>query len=251
MNEAYAPSPGVGSRFSAKLRELSDRADARAVELSARPGTVLAAVLAISLGLPLLGVPLGMLVRDDPPAYFREGMPGTWLSFAVLLAIAVAARAAFRRESGAPHWHASFWGLSAGIFALLAAVEIGQPTIFLGRWLEDTLGVVAPFEIINVDAALLVLLLTIVAIVLARRALVLLRHPAAAGLLVVGACFGFGSQVLDSFWAVSDAEFIAEESLKALAGAFVLTGYLVALRGVLRERGTIPPDRDDQRLGDA
>ncbi len=240
MGEAIAPTPGFGSRASSRVRELSARADARAVELSARPGAVLGGLLAVSVGLPLIGVPLGELVRDDPPAYFREGMPGTWLSFAILLAAAVVARAAFRREPGSPRWHASFWGLSAGIFALLAVVEIGQPTIYLGRWLETTVGAVAPFEIVNVDAALLIMLLAVVALVLARRALVLLHHPAAAVLLLVGAGLGVGSQVLDSFWKVSSAEFIAEESLKALAGPFVVAGYLVALRSIVRVHGSDP-----------
>jgi hypothetical protein len=242
MREAYAPSPPVGSRLASKLRELSARADARAVELSARPGAVLGALLALSAGLPLIGVPLGELVRDDPPAYFREGMPGTWLSFAILLAAAVVARASFRRESGSPRWYSSFWGLSAGIFALLAAVEIGQPTIYLGRWLESAVGAVAPFEIVNVDAALLIMLLVVIALVLARRALVLLQHPVAAGLLIVGAALGVGSQTVDSFWVVSETLFIVEEGLKALAGPFVLAGYLVALRGILRERGEFAED---------
>jgi hypothetical protein len=239
MADVAQPRVAPGSRLLARARRLSERADALAVRHSTRPHATLGLLLALSLGLALIGVPAGLLINDDPPAYFREGMPGTWLSAAMLLAAAVAARAVHRREADGPAWHASFWGLSAAILVALTVVELGQPTVFLGRWLEESLAVSAPYGIVNVDAALLIVLLATIVIVLARRALVLREHPGVAALLAAGVMFGVASQALDSFWAVSTWEFVAEESLKAVAGPFVVAGYLAALRA----RHPSPPAR--------
>nr|MBA3328970.1 hypothetical protein [Solirubrobacterales bacterium] len=151
----------------------------------------------------------------------------------LLLAAAAAARAVHGREAGAPAWHASFWGLSAAILTMLVVVELTQPTVFLGHWLQERAGAVAPFGVTNVDAVLLIMLLLTVALLLARRALVLLGHPRALALFALTGALAVGSQALDSFWPVSDWEFVAEESLKALAEPFLIVAYLVALRGVL------------------
>jgi hypothetical protein len=51
---------------------------------------------------------------------------------------------------------------------------------------------------------------------------------------------GAGSQALDSVVAVSSSEFVAEETLKLAAEAFLIGGFLVALRD-LRDREPVQP----------
>ena len=237
MSELVGRTDAV-SGLRARVRHWSERADALAVQRSAVPLRTLFGLLAVTFVLAALGLGTGLLLRDDPAAWFREGMPGTWLSAALLLAAAAAARAVYRREAGAPAWHASFWGLSAAILSVLFVVELTQPTVYAGHWLEDRAGAVAPFGITNVDAVLLIMLLATVFLLLARRALVLLQHPRALALFALTGALAVASQALDSFWPVSNWEFVAEESLKATAEPFLITAYLVALRGVLsRETG--------------
>lgn len=234
------PRPRAGQ---ALARRWLARADATAVRASAAPALALAALIAVNLGLAALGIPLGMLVADDPAAWFREGMPGTWLSAAELLAAAAVAWAVHTRAAGgAPRrWHADFWGMCAVALAGLTVVELAQPTVFLGHWLEESLGTVAPFGMTNVDATLLVMLLAGLGGVLAYRAAVLLRHPRAAALLVCAVALGLASQGLDSFVPVSAWEFVAEETLKALGEPFLVAGFLVALAATRAEPHALDP----------
>lgn len=223
----------------ARVALWSQRADAMAVAWSNRPLQALRLLLVVTVVGGVLGSFAGTVVNGDTPAYFRELMPGTWLSAAMLLAAAAAARAAYWREP-AVRLHKSFWGLSAAILALLAVVEVTQPTIFLGKWLERSAGAVAPFGITNVDAALLIALLVTVTLMLLRRAAVLRDHPRALGLFLVAGALGFASQGLDSFFPVREWEFVAEESLKALAEPFLIAGYLTALAAIIsRERAQL------------
>jgi hypothetical protein len=68
------------------------RADSFALELSERPVPVLGAVLALNLGLAGTFAAAGRLAGDEA-LLFREGTPGTLLSFAQLLLIAAVAGA--------------------------------------------------------------------------------------------------------------------------------------------------------------
>jgi hypothetical protein len=64
--------------------------------------------------------------------------------------------------------------------------------------------------------------------------------------ICIGVLLGAGSQALDSVVAVSSSEFVAEETLKLAAEAFLIGGFLVALRDlrdrepVQRSSGTAP-----------
>lgn len=225
---------GHGATLRTTAARWSARADLAAVEHSARPAHALAVLLAAGLGLAAVGIPAGLLVHDDPALYFREGMPGTWLSAAMLLAAAVTARAAHRRERTG-RWHESFWGVSAAVLLALVAVELLQPTIFLGHWLEDSVGAVAPFGFRDLDALLLVLVLAGALALLARHVLDLRGHPVALGLFAVTGALAAASQGLDAFWPVSEWEFVAEEGLKATAEPFLVAAYLVGLADIARK----------------
>ena len=65
---------------------------------------------------------------------------------------------------------------------------------------------------------------------LARHALVLLRHRTTIVLFAIGLALGAASQTLDSVVEPSRWEFVAEECLKLSALPFVLAGYLAALK---------------------
>lgn len=216
-----------------RVHRWSRRADDLAVEHAAAPWRALRLLLAASIAGLAVGVPAGILIRDDPALWLREGMPGTWLSGLMLLAAAAAARAAFRRERGHRRWHSSFWGLSAAILGALTAVELLQPTIYVGHWLEDRFGASAPLGIHGVDAVLLMVLMAAVLLALAPRVLVLRHHPRAALLLCVAGVCAVASQGLDSFMPVGEWQFVAEDGLKALGEPFLIAGYLVALRTML------------------
>lgn len=212
------------------IRRWSERADELAVEHAADPIRAMRLMLALTVAALAIGIPLGVLVHDDAALWLREGMPGTWLSAAMLLAAGAAARAIHRREPGAPRTLASFWGLSGAILAVLAVVELLQPTQFAGVWLRDHAGAVAPFGIENVDAVLMIVLLIGVGLLLAPRAPVLLRHRKALGLMSVAVAVGVVCQGIDSVVPVGMVEFIVEDGLKALGEPFLVAGYLVALR---------------------
>jgi hypothetical protein len=213
-----------------------DAADAAAVHWSARTGFVLVWLLAANAALATAGVALGLLVFDDAALWFRELMPGTLLSAAHMVAAAIAARAVHLRDPKGRRWHESFWGLSAALLAVLAAVELTQPTVFLSHWLRDAQGVRAPEGISDIDGLLVTLLLVAVVAVLAPRALVLLRYPRALALFAAAALLAATSQAIDATARVSEWEFVVEDGAKALAGPFLLAGYLAALRVIARRR---------------
>ncbi len=229
---------GVGNATRGTLQESStvaalSRARAAAVQQatvwSARPGRVLAVLLAAGAAVGVVGVPLGMLIADDQAAVFRELMPGTWLSFAEILAIAAAADATRRLLAPTARWHETFWGVAAVVFAALALVEIAQPTVFVAHWLRDNLDVATPFGLADLDAAILVGVLLFVATALLVRIGPLLRQPRALALMAVGAAFGAASQTLDAVVPASRWEFVAEETLKLASWPFILAGFLMAL----------------------
>jgi hypothetical protein len=205
-------------------------AEAAAVRWSARTGTLLVFLLAANTVLAAAGVALGLLLFDDPALWFRELMPGTLLSAAHMLAAAIAAHAVHRCGPVGRRWHETFWGLSAALLAVLAAVELTQPTVFLSHWLRDEHGVRAPAGLSDVDGVLVTLLLVAIVAILAPRALVLLRYPRALSLFAAAAVLAATSQIIDATARVSEWEFVVEDGAKALAGPFLLAGYLAALR---------------------
>lgn len=204
-------------------------ADTVAVRLSSRPAAVLGWLLAGNVVAGSAGVALGHYLADDPALYFRELMPGTFLSAAHILAAALAARAIHRRDPRGRRWYQSFWGLSAVLLAALAVVELAQPTSFLGKWLEDERDVRAPWGIRDLDGFLVGALLLAVAGVLMLRSIELLRYPQALALFACAAALGATSQVIDATFRVSEWEFVVEDGIKALAGPFLVAGYLAAL----------------------
>ncbi len=207
-----------------------EAADRAAAHWSARTEAVLAFLLVGNAVLAAIGVGLGRFLFDDPALWFRELMPGTLLSAAHMLAAAVAARAVHRRDPSGKRWYESFWGLSAALLTVLAAVELTQPTVFLSHWLRDAHGVGAPEGVSDVDGLLVALLLVAVVAVLAPRALVLARYPRALALFAGAAVLAATSQAIDATARVSEWEFVVEDGAKALAGPFLLAGYLAALR---------------------
>lgn len=191
---------------------------------------MLGVLLAANVVVATAGVWLGAALLDDPAAYFRELAPGTWLSAAHILAAAVVARAIHRRRSDrSRRWYEDFWGLCAAGLGGLAVVELTQPTVFVGKWLQYDLGLRPPGGVADIDAMLLVALLTVLAGALLPRALVLLAHPRALALFAVGVALGVASQGLDTLWPVSTWEFVVEDGLKALAQPFLVTGFLLVL----------------------
>ena len=216
-------------------------AERRAIAWSETPAGLPARFLAAAAALAAIGMPLGLAISDDRALVFRELMPGTWLSFAELLAIAAAASAAHRVVAPGRRWHETFWGVAAVMFAALAFVEIAQPTVFVAHWLRDHLHVATPAGLADLDAAILVALLSTVAIALLVRARPLLALPRVLALFAIGAAFGVGSQTLDATFAATQSEFVAEESLKLACWPFLLAGMLLALRTLRERTGARPP----------
>jgi len=215
------------------------RLDALAVSGASRPFRVLAAVLALNLALLPVLIGAGLLAGDQA-LFFREGTPGTWLSFVELAFVAVAARAVYLRD------HAAFWGLSAAVFLLFAIDEITQAGMFLSRLLENQFQLSASGGFNDLNAALLTLMFAACALLLASRARVLLAHPWTIALMAVGVSLGVASQALDSFATPGRWEFVKEESLKLSAEPFFIAAFLVALAAVLRrepEARQLPVER--------
>lgn len=218
------------------LRLAAARAERFAVERSEHPLEVFAAVVALNLGLAGCFVAAGLLVGDQA-LLFRELAPATLLSFGELLLIAAIAHAAHRLSApGEPAWH-SFWGLAAGVFLVFAFDEITQSLIFLGDLLEDVFALAPSGGFRDLEGVLLTLLFAASALLLMTRARVLLRHPLALTLLVLGGIVGAVSQGLDSFAPGTRWEFVAEETLKLGAEALLLGGFLVALAGLRSSLG--------------
>ena len=157
-------------------------------------------------------------------------MPGTWLSAALLLFTAATALA-IHRAAGTPG-RRDFWSLSAIVFVVLAVDELTQPTVFVSKWLKSEHQIAAPAPFNDIDSILLVALLAGCVALLARHALVLLRHRTTIVLFAVGLALGAASQTLDSVVEPTKWEFVAEECLKLSAIPFVLAGYLAALRDI-------------------
>ena len=205
-------------------------ADAQALRWSATPGRALALLLGVNVALGAAGIGLGLALLGDPALYFRELAPGTWISAGQIAAAAVVARAIHGRQAeGSRRWFESFWGLCAAALAVLALVELTQPTVFAGKWLQSEAGVHAPSGIADVDAVLVVSLLVGLLVILLPHARPLLEHPRAVLLLGAGLALGAASQALDSLWRVSEWEFVVEDGLKLLAEPFILVGLLVVL----------------------
>ena len=214
----------------ARWRSLVDRAVAASASASERPLVLLAQILGAIAALALCFTALGWAWLDDQAAFYRELMPGTWLSAALLLFTAATALA-IHREAGTPG-RRDFWSLSAIVFVVLAVDELAQPTVFISKWLKSEQGITAPGPFNDIDSILVVALLVGSLALLARHALVLLRHRTTIVLFGIGLVLGAASQTLDSLVEPSRWEFVAEECLKLSAIPFVLAGYLAALRDV-------------------
>jgi hypothetical protein len=205
----------------------------RAAERPYRSAVLLLAANLVAIG---LFIAAGEVLFADPAEFFRELMPGTWLSFAQIAFIAVVALAIHRELiPGARIRIDNFWGISVVVFSIFAIDEATQATIFLADGLA-ALGALAPGGFKDLDAFLLTVLLVAGGAALLRYGWTLLRYPAALVLLVVGVAIGAGSQLLDSTLASTSSEFVAEESLKLAAEPFLIGGYLVVLYAVLRRR---------------
>ena len=228
--EIAAPSVAAPA---AQSRGLVDRAVAASIGASQRPLGTLGRILALNAALAVTFTAFGWVLLDDQAAFYRELMPGTWLSAALLLFTAATALA-IHREAGVPKKR-DFWSLSAIVFVVLAVDELTQPTVFLSKWLKSEHQVAAPGPFNDVDSILVVTLLVGCAALLARHALVLLRHRTTLVLFAIGLVLGAASQTLDSVVEPSKWEFVAEECLKLSAIPFVLAGYLAALKD---RRGT-------------
>lgn len=199
------------------------------------PALVLAALLALDLCAAALLTAAGA-VTGDAALFFRELMPGTWLSFAELGLAAFVGWTVHELERPGGAWHGDFWGLAAVVFAVFAVDEILGTSQLIGTWLNQHAGVSAAGDFRDVGAVLLTLLFAGAALVLLPRLLDLLRRPLAAALIAAGAVLGAASQALDSFVRPTEWEFVAEETLKLGAEAFLLAGFLAALRSALASR---------------
>lgn len=237
--KAIGADAGEGSLPQSGYSGLVARLDAHAVAAARHPLRVLAALVAINLALLPLFIGAGLALGDQA-LLLREGAPGTVLSFALLLAVAVAARAVFLRDG------ATFWRLSAAVFVVFAIDEITQAGMFLSEWLGGAFGVAPAGGFNDLDSVLLVLLFAGCGLLLASRAAVLFKHPLTLLLLGIGAVIGAASQALDSFVTPTRWEFVAEESLKLTAEPFFIAAFLAALATVLRRQGPAGPSASER-----
>jgi hypothetical protein len=207
-----------------------------------RPLAATFAVLGLNVVLGAIFIAIGEALFADPAELFRELMPGTWLSFAELLFIAAVALAIQLETTGSRRVHLdNLWGLSAVIFLVFAVDEITQATIFIADALGE-LGALAPGGFKDLDSFLLAVLFLAAAAAMLRFAGQLLAHPPALALFAVAVLLGAGSQTLDSLVPATQSEFVAEESLKLAAEAFLIGGYLLILQRVRRRRTEPAPD---------
>jgi hypothetical protein len=211
----------------------------RAIATARRPYAAIGAILLLNAGLVGAFILAGRVLFSDPAEFFRELMPGTWLSFAELSFIAVIAWSIQRRALGTRRLRLdSFWGLSAAIFAIFAFDEITQLTVFMSSVLTSV-GALAPHGFRDLDAFLLSVLFLAAAAGLLRHVRDLLPHRMAIAVLAVGVMLGAASQTLDSALASTSNEFVVEESLKLAAEPFLIGGFLLVLRRFL---GRSSPD---------
>lgn len=224
---------GVAS-VTRRVRELIARAVAAAHRAAEQPYSTTLGLLGVNVALIGVFVAAGELVFDDPAEFFRELMPGTWLSVAQISFIAITAWAIHRTLYPAARLRLdNLWGVSVVVFAVFAIDEATQLTIFLADGLA-ALGALAPAGFQDLDAFLVTVVLLAGGAVLLRYGLALLSHPPALALLAIGVVLGAASQTLDSVLASTSSEFVAEESLKLVAEPFLIGGYLVALARVTR-----------------
>lgn len=215
------PTAGRRSRWWTRI---ADRSERLALAASARPFAAMAAILVLNAFLAGVFTLAGEVLFSDPAEFFRELMPGTWLSFVELLFVAAVASAIYRHGGGSGRMGLdNFWGVSAAVFALLAFAEITQITRFLSDALTS-LGTLAPSGFEDLDGFVLSVVLLAAAAGMLRYVRDLLPHPKAMGVLAVGVLLGVASQSLDSTLAATSSEFVAEESLKLAAEAFLIGG---------------------------
>lgn len=215
-------------------RERLARAERLVIRAAQRPYRAILALLALNLALIAVFVGLGELLFSDPAEFFRELMPGTWLSFVELLVVAVAAWAIYQRATGSSRLQIdNFWAISVVVFVVFAIDEATQATIFAADALAK-FGALAPAGFKDLDAFLLVVLFLAAGAAMLRYGRELLAHPPALAVLFLGVLLGAASQTLDSLLPATQAEFVAEESLKLTAEAFLVGGYLVVLHRVLK-----------------
>ncbi len=212
----------------ARWRSVVARAEAAARTASAHPLRLLGQILCVNAALAVCFTAFGWALLGDQAAFYRELMPGTWLSAGLLLFTAATALA-IHRAAGVPG-RRDFWSLSAIVFVVLAVDELAQPTVFLSKWLKSEHQVATPGPFNDIDSILVVALLVGCLTLLARHALVLLRHRTTIVLFAIGLALGAASQTLDSVVEPTRWEFVAEECLKLSAIPFVLAGYLAALK---------------------
>lgn len=213
------------------VRRWFERADTIALQHAESPTRALRLLLIITTISMVVGIPIG-IAAGDPPLWLREGMPGTLLSAAMLVAAALVAWSVHKRLQPPVHWYQNFWGLSAVVLTVLAVVEIAQPTAYLGHFLEDDEGWDAPGPIQDIDSVLVMTILALVAVVMVPRALVLLKHRNALIFMVVAVGCVVASTASDALFEATDVEFIVEDGIKAYAGPFLVTAYLWALRDI-------------------
>jgi hypothetical protein len=240
---SYLPTAGgaeresvLGARIGRRRDRLIDRGHRLAVDAAARPYRATGGILLLNVALIAAFILVGDLLFSDPAELFRELMPGTWLSFAELLFVAVIAWSIQLAARGERRIRLdNFWGLTAAVFAIFAFDEITQLTVFLSDALTS-LGALAPEGFRDLDAFLLSVLFLAAAAGMLRHIGDLLPHRAAIAVLGVGVMLGAASQTLDSVLASTSGEFVAEESLKLAAEPFLIGGYLIVLQSFLAAR---------------
>lgn len=234
------PTRGIAEKAPGALArrgsEAIERAVALALRAAERPYASTLALFAANLLAIGLMIGAGALLFADPSEFFRELMPGTWLSVAQLGFIAATAWAIHRQVlPGSRLRLDNLWGISVVVFAAFAIDEATQLTIFAADVLTS-LGALAPAGFRDLDAFLLTVLLAAGAAALLRYGWTLLSHPAALAVMAIGVALGGASQLLDATLASTTSEFVAEESLKLAAEPFLIGGYLVVLHQVVRRR---------------
>lgn len=235
-----APGAERESVLPARLRRrwdrLLDRGHRLAIAAAAKPYRTIGAILLLNVVLIATFVLAGDLLFSDQAEFFRELMPGTWLSFAELLFVALIAWSIQLAARGERRIRLdNFWGLTAAVFAVFAFDEITQLTVFLSAALTS-LGALAPEGFRDLDAFLLSVLFLAAAAGMLRHIGDLLPHRAAILVLGIGVMLGAASQTLDSVLASTSGEFVAEESLKLAAEPFLIGGYLIVLQSFLAAR---------------
>ncbi len=226
------PATRLGRRWNQGI----DSGEALAIRAARRPYAATGAILLVTIALSAAFILVGDLVFSDPAELFRELMPGTWLSFAELLFVAVIAWSIQLAAIGVRRVRLdNLWGLTAVVFAVFAFDEITQLTVFLSEALTS-LGTLAPEGFRDLDAFLLTVLFLAAGAGMLRHAGDLLPHRAAIAVLAVGVLLGAASQTLDSVLASTSDEFVAEESLKLSAEPFLIGGFLLVLHRFVYDR---------------